>query len=611
MTQRKFSPAKTPSPPAAKRPAATADITLGQALALHQQGNLVEAEKLYRQVLVSQPAHADALHLLGVMAVQKGNALAGVEWITQAVKINPAYLDAHLNLANACLSLSMHQQALDSLDAALKLKPDLPDALNRRGAALSALGRHTEALLSHEQALKYKPDFPNAHNNRGNALAALHRFDEALQAYGQALAIKTDHFDALNNRGNVLVVTGKYQEAIASYDLAIELVPNHVEALSNRANALRCLNRNDQALTSCDLALRLQPDNLGALMNRGAILRGVNRTDEALACYEKILALAPAHADAHWHESLCRLLVGDFAQGWKKYEWRWKSTERIKARRNFVQPLWTGEASLQGKTILLHAEQGFGDSIQFARYVALVEERGGQVVLEMPDPLCRLMARLEGERKVWVSGEPLPDFDFHCPLLSLPLAFKTEIQTIPSAPHYLVCDPALAAAWKVKLGPRQKLRIGVAWSGNKDHKNNHNRSIALSDFLQVTSSPAQFFGLSRDLSLAEGALLAKESGIVQLGDALTDFADTAALISKLDLVISVDTSTAHLAAALGVPTWVLLPFSPDWRWLLHRADSPWYPSVRLFRQPAVGDWASVLSQVADEIRAMAARADPA
>ncbi|MES2688703.1 MAG: tetratricopeptide repeat protein [Pseudomonadota bacterium] len=582
-------------------------MTLGQALALHQQGHLVEAEKLYRQVLVVQPANADALHLLGVMAVQKGDALAGVEWITQAVKINPAYLDAHLNLANACLSLSMHQQALDSFDAALKLKPDLPDALNRRGAALSALGRHTKALLSHEQALKLKPDFPDAHNNRGNALAKLNRFDEALQAYGHALAIKADHFDALNNRGNVLMFTGKYQEAVFSYDLAIQLVPNHVEALSNRANALRCLNRNDEALASCELALRLQPDNVGALMNRGAILRGINRTGEALACYEKVLVLAPGHADAHWHESLCRLLVGDFAQGWRKYEWRWKSTERNLAGRNFAQPLWTGEASLQGKTILLHAEQGFGDSIQFARYAALVEARGGKVVLEMPAPLCRLMARLEGASTVWVSGEPLPDFDFHCPLLSLPLAFKTELQSIPSAPRYLTCDPALAEAWKAKLGPRQKLRVGVAWSGNKDHKNNHNRSIALADFLQIASGPAQFFGLSWDLSLADRALLAKEGGIVQLGDDLADFADTAALISNLDLVISVDTSVAHLAGALGVPTWVLLPFSPDWRWLLHRTDSPWYPSVRLFRQPAVGDWASVLSHVASEIPAMAAR----
>lgn len=571
----------------------------------------MEAEKLYRQVLVAQPAHADALHLLGVMAVQKGDALAGIEWIIQAVKINPAYLDAHLNLANACLSLSRHQQALDSFDAALKLKPDLPDALNRRGAALSALGRHTEALLSHEQALKLKPDFPDAHNNRGNALATLNRFDEALQAYGQALAIKADHFDALNNRGNVLVFLGHYQPALVSYDMAIGLVPHHVEALSNRANALRCLNRNEEALASCDLALRLQPDNLGALMNRGAILRGTNQTDAALACYEKILALAPAHADAHWHESLCRLLIGDFVQGWNKYEWRWQSSERIKARRNFAQPLWTGEASLQGKTILLHAEQGLGDSIQFARYVALVEARGGQVVLEMPAPLCRLMAGLEGERRVCVSGEPLPDFDLHCPLLSLPLAFKTELQSIPSAPHYLACDPALAAAWKLKLGPRQKLRIGVAWSGNKDHKNNHNRSIALAEFLQVLADPAQFFSLSKDLSLADSALLTKESSVVPFGDALTDFADTAALISHLDLVISVDTSVAHLAGALGVPTWVLLPFSPDWRWLLNRADSPWYPSVRLFRQPAVGDWASVLAQVGDEIRAMAARADPA
>lgn len=602
---KQISPSFKRQPKAAAHQVFAPEIRLGKAISLHQLGKWAEAEVLYRAILTEQPENADVCHLLGLVALQRGKANEGIALITKAVQISPAYLDAHINLANALASQGKHLQALESFDCALRLNPSLPDVLNRRGAALSALNRNEEALRNHEQALSLKPDFPDALNHRGNSLAVLNRLDEALEAYAQALAADPKHVDALNNRGNVLLSVGRYEDALLSYDLAIKTAPDHVDALSNRANALRCLNRNEDALASCDLALGIQPDCVSALLNRGAIFRSLNRPEEALINYGRALVLAPSHADAYLHESLCRLLTGDFAKGWENYEWRWKSSELGQRNRNFAQPLWKGDSSLQGKTILLHAEQGVGDSIQFCRYVEMVEARGGSVVLEIPAPLQRLMsAGLAGKRCIVVAGHALPAFDLHCPLLSLPLAFKTEMANIPSATRYLTCDPLLQGAWKEKLGPRQKLRVGVMWSGNKAHKNDHNRSIPLERFLQIKSDHAEFFSLARDIAPNDDRLLSL-AGVTTFGDELNDFADTAALISHMDLVISVDTSVAHLAGALGVPTWVLLPFSPDWRWLLNRADSPWYPTLRLIRQPAVADWAPVLTEVARDLCIMA------
>ena len=582
------------------------EVLLTEAITLHQQGKWTEAERLYRELLTLNPADADVLHLLGVMALQKGAPQEAIELLAQAVRISPAYLDAHVSLAFALQDQGMHLQALASFVRALGIKPDMPDVLNRRGTTLSALHRYEEALQSHEQALALKPAFPEAHCNRGNALVKLGRPDEALQAYVRALTVHPGHIDALNNQGNVLTSLGRYEEAVISYDLAIAAAPAHAEALGNRANALRCMNRNDEALASCELALSLQPQSVGAWINRATILRGLNRTGEALDCYEKALALDPENADAHLNEGLCRLLTGDFERGWRKYEWRWKCTELRLQNREFAQPLWKGDSSLQGKTILLHAEQGFGDSIQFCRYVALVEASGAEVVLEVPAPLFRLMQGLAGERRVISAGDTLPPFDLHCPLLTLPLAFKTELHDIPFAPSYLCVDPSLEIAWKLKLGGKRKFRVGVVWSGRKTHRNDHNRSVPLPGLLPLRSEEVQLFSLNPGVEAADNEFLARNA-IATFDGQLADFADTAALISQMDLVISVDTAVSHLAGALGVPIWVMLPFSPDWRWLLDRGDSPWYPSMRLFRQPGVGNWQRVLEEVVHELHDKAAK----
>jgi tetratricopeptide (TPR) repeat protein len=341
----------------------------------------------------------------------------------------------------------------------------------------------------------------------------------------------------------------------------------------------------------------LRPDLAKALSNRGNTLHELKRFEEALASYDRALMLQPDYAEAHFNEAFCRLLIGDLDRGWKKHEWRWETAHQRNGKRNFAQPQWTGQQDIAGKTILLHAEQGFGDTIQFCRYVPHVVERAGRVILEVPKPLRELMSTLPGVAQIVSKGDPLPDFDIHCPLLSLPLAIGTRLETIPSATPYLRASKSAVMDWNARLGPRSRPRIGLAWSGHPMHKNDHNRSIGLSTLLPRLGLNATYVSLQKDVRVADTELLKERADILQFGDALGDFSDTAALISNLDLVISVDTSVAHLGGALAKPVWVLLPFVPDWRWLLDREDSPWYPTARLFRQDETRQWDNVIARV--------------
>ena len=309
----------------------------------------------------------------------------------------------------------------------------------------------------------------------------------------------------------------------------------------------------------------------------------IKRLDEAQACFERALKIKPDYAEAHCNWALCRILVGDFDHGWKSNEWRWETAHLRKEKRNFVQPLWLGSNEITGKTILLHSEQGFGDTIQFCRYVPLVAERAARVILEVPESLRELMETLTGSAQIVPKGEPLPQFDLHCPLMSLPLAFKTRLESIPCATPYLGALPSAVKSWNARLGQRRRSRVGLVWSGRPEHKNDHNRSLKLSTLLPLLDCDVTFISLQREVRPGDAATL-KGLDIVHFGGELKNFSDTAAIISNLDVVISVDTSVAHLAGALGTPVWILLPFVPDWRWLLDREDSPWYPTARLFRQ---------------------------
>jgi len=340
-----------------------------------------------------------------------------------------------------------------------------------------------------------------------------------------------------------------------------------------------------------DRALALRPDYAEAHTNRGVTLHVLKRFDEALQCYAHALAARPDFAEAHYNEGLSRLLTGDFDRGWAEHDW-WRGIAQFKrSDRNFTQPRWTGAQAIAGKTILLHAEQGFGDTIQFCRYAARVEALGARVILEVQETLRDLIRSLDGAVQVVAKGDTLPPFDMHCPFLSLPLAFGTRLATIPSQTPYLYASAQAVADWNARLPPRTRPRIGLAWSGRPEHNNDQNRSIDLASFLSpLQGIDATLVSLQREVRAADAIVLQERRDVIHFGEALKDFSDTAALAANMDLVIAVDTSVAHLAGALAKPVWMLLPFVPDWRWLLDRDDSPWYPTARLFRQDDSRQW---------------------
>ena len=483
----------------------------------------------------------------------------------------------------------------------LDVKADYFDALHLIAVIEARRRRHDEALASYGRALAVRPDYAEALYNRGNTLQELKRHDEALASYDRALAVRPDYAEALYNRGNTLQELKRFDEALASYDRALAVRPGSAEALNNRGNTLQELKRFDEALASYDRALTARPEHAETLYNRGNSLKELKRFDEALASYDRALAVRPDYGEVHWNESLVRLLTCDFVRGWEKFEWRWKSESLGLSRRNFAQPLWLGEDGIEGKTILLYSEQGLGDTIQFCRYVPLVAARGARVLLQVPPSLQDLMASLAGIAQVIGPTNTLPDFDLHCPLLSLPLAFGTRLDTIPSATPYLSASSESMRNWNISLRLKYRPRIGLVWSGNPALEKGHNRSIKLSSLLQLLDVDATFVSLQKDIRPDDATVLKDRSDLLHFGDKLKDFSDTAALISNLDLVISIDTSVAHLAGALARPVWVLLPFLSDWRWLLLRDDSPWYPTARLFRQHAAGDWSGVIDHVGVEL----------
>src|SRR5499425_336653 len=541
---------------------------LREAVTLQQQGRLREAEKIYTRVLKALPDQFDALNLLGTIKAQRGQTGEAYRLISAALKVNPRAPDAWVNLGIVLHALKRDQEALESFDKALALKSGDVDALHQRGNALLTLGRAQDALSAVDQVLSLAPRHPQARLNRGLALAALGRHEEAVGEFDAALAMSPDNPAAHYNRGISLFSLGRYGDAVAAYDRALSIAPDHIKALNNRGLALQALNRHD----------------------------------EAVASYSKALEIRKDYADAHFNQALALLTIGDFRRGFEQYEWRWRRTGMPAQGRGYGRPLWLGEYPLQRHTILLHAEQGLGDTIQFARYVPLLARTGAKVVLEVQPQLAPLLGRLAGAVAVVARGEPLPPFDVHCPLGSLPLALKTDPATIPAEGSYLRADDARIAKWRPRIEALERPRVALAWAGNAQHFNDRNRSIALLRLAPLWSAASpRFIGIQRELRGEDAELLAREPRVMQIGAELDDFADTAAVIALVDLVISVDTSVAHLAGAMGRPVWILLPFSPDWRWALAGESSPWYPTARLFRQPSLGDWDSVIERVRGEL----------
>ncbi len=566
-------------------------VLLEEAVGLQQNGAWAEAEDAYREILALRPRHFDALQLLGVLLLQRGRIDDGIAMLQDVLKIDPRQAAPHSNLAYAYNAKQRHREALASADRALALKPDFIDALNNRGNALAGLGQAQQALASFERVLSLRDDFAPAWNNRACAL--------------RDLALPLD--------------------AITSCDRAIALDPGYAEAWSNRGSALSDLNRPQEAQACYQRALELAPNNPETWSNYGLTLVDLNRHTDALECYERALTLAPDSAESHWNKALCLLQLGRLAEGWREYEWRWQRQRIRPSLRQFEHPLWLGDFSLAGKTILLHAEQGLGDTLQFCRYAQDVARLGARVLLEVPAELLRLLRGLPGVAQLIARGAPLPAFDCHCPLLSVPLACATELATIPAHIPYLRADPETVALWSARVAAQARpgaLKIGLVWAGGQRahvaelRKNDARRSMRLAQFRPLFDLPQlQFFSLqmggpAQQLEAVNQAL-APAQHIVDLTGGIADFADTAALVTQLDLVVSVDTSTAHLAGALGRRVWILNRFDTCWRWMLEREDTPWYPTATLFRQPTLGDWDSVLARLHSALVALATDAEPA
>ena len=488
--------------------------------------------------------------------------------------------------------------------AILEYRRDDFDALHLSGFIHLQRGRHIDAIGFLTKAVKANGTSIDALSNLGLALQNAGRFEEAATHYRNALALAPRHPEILYNLGNAFLALDRIAEALASYDEVLAVNPSHVGARVNRGNTLLRFNRPADALASYDHALTLMPDHPQILTNRGHALRRLDRPQEALVSLNTALAKSPDFPEAHFEAALAHLTLGDFKAGWNAYEWRWKTGAFADKRRGFRQPLWLGNTPLSGKTILLHAEQGFGDTLQFIRYAPLLKNAGARVLCEVQPELMSLLAPFDGVEIV-AKGAVLPSFDLHCPLLSLPLAFGTEPATIPDGVPYLSAPASRVVHWRGRL-PSGDLRAGFVWSGSRAHKNDANRSIALSRLASVLANlPFTCFSLQRDMRDADREVLQRLPNLIDLGPSLSDFAETAAVISLLDVVVSVDTAVAHLAGALGKPVVILLPHAADFRWMRDRDDTPWYRSAKLVRQPAFGDWDSAIGRLADELRGIA------
>jgi tetratricopeptide (TPR) repeat protein len=420
--------------------------------------------------------------------------------------------------------------------------------------------------------------------------------EEAVRLFDTSLKLDRNQETALFNRGNALFALQRHAEALASYNRAVALWPSHTPLLNNRGNALFALGRKLEALAAFDRAIAAAPDYVEAHFNRANVLRALDRKVEALASLDRVAALAPDHAEAQFTRALLRLRLGDYAEGWRLAEWRWLAPG-APPRRNFAPPLWLGEEDIAGKTLLLHAEQGFGDTIQYCRYAPLAAARGAHVVLEAQRPLLPALARLEGVAQLVAAGDALPPFERHCPMMSLPLAFRTRLDSVPRDVAYLQASQETVRLWAERLGPRGVPRIGLVWAGSPMNTINDQRSVGLSALLPLLGCGAEVIALQKDLTPADRALLAATPGLRNLGDDLMDFGDTAAVVHLLDLVVTVDTAVAHLAGAMGRPVWVLLSPAADWRWLVGDADAPWYPTARLFRWDSARGWPGVVAKV--------------
>lgn len=584
--------------------ALTLEQALQAAMARHQAGDLATAEAIYRQILAVQPNHAGALHLLGAVASQSGRNEEAIALIGQAVHAAPENPVYQSNLGEVCRRNGKLEEAIAHLRQAVALKPDFPDAWNNLGSALAQKELLDEAVPCFQRSLASRPNDVPALNNLALAWMKLARATEAIACCRQVAALVPDSAEALNNLGHALLQEERWDETIEYCQRALALQPGFAKACSNLGVAFLRKDRLDEAIAWSERALAGSSHDGEVLSNLAVAFLQKGQFATALSYYERALAADPQFAPTHWAYSLMLLRLGRYEEGWREHEWRWQSPPLASFRRDFRVPQWDGQ-SAEGQTILAHAEQGYGDTIQFLRYVLLLRASPGvgRVIVECSRPLTRLVASALGANaeafpRETRDGSDLPAFDWHIPWHSLPLALRRFAPETPATP-YLRVDPDLQAQWRERLGPHTTFRIGLAWAGNPSHPWDRHRSIPPEKLLPLLRLPGTtFYSLQVEPPNTTPAALL-DAGLVDRTSHLTDFTDTAAFMAELDLIISVDSATAHLAGALGRPVWTLLPFVPDWRWGLESEGTPWYPTMRLFRQPAMGDWETVIRRVND------------
>lgn len=620
-----------------------ADTYYNQGVALQALRRNAEAVRSYDQALAIQPADDQAWNNRAAVLKQAGQYEAALHSVEQALALNPGNPETCNNYGAILQQMGRLDDAGQCYRRALELAPDYPDALCNLASLLLALGQFGEALECCDKAASLDARLAQAYSLRATALRGLNRAGEAQRDSQTAATLLRERVAAYRKLGEELQQQGRPESAARLFAAALDLDDTDAGLWQLHARMLNAAARRDEALASIDRALALAPGSADYHLTRGVILRASLRYDEAQQCYERAVQLAPRHpggytnlgslldqrgrtdlalaqyeralaldadcALAHWNRALVHLRRGDYEQGWRGYEWRWKADTLAvyKGKRNFPQPAWTGREALAGKTVLLHAEQGLGDTLQFCRYATLVAQRGATVILEAQAPLVALLGTLAGVHRVLAKGEPLPPFDYHIPLMSLPHAFGTRLDTVPGPVPYLASDPVKVAHWQAQLGPKTRPRVGVVWSGHPGNPNDLNRSVPLPLFAAMLSAPCEFISLQKDVKPAEQPLL-DTLPLRQLAGQLQDFSDTAALCALLDVVVTADTSVAHLAGALGKPVWILVQTPFEWRWLEHGSGSPWYPSAVLYRQAQRGAWQPVIEAVAADLEQLAAGA---
>jgi tetratricopeptide (TPR) repeat protein len=568
------------------------------------QGDLKKTMACYQKAVHLKPNSVEANFNLGSIYHDQLQFKEAIYYYLKTVQVKPDLIEAHYNTGLAYQELNKLDDAIDSYDKALQIKPDYPEAHNNKGKALKDKGNLEEALTCFQRAIQLKQDFAEPYFNLGDALSYLGQMETAIQNYRLALRYRPNMIEAYNNLGNALKNQGDFDAAIDNYRQVARLKPDLAEAHYNLGSTLRLKEAFDEATTHLQQALQLKTDYAEAYNNLGLTYKEQGNLDQAIKNFSRALRIKPQLAEAHWNRSFTYLLNVNFMDGWRDYEWRFQQAKwKTLYPHRYNGSRWDG-ITCPDKTIFIHDEQGLGDTLQFVRYIPLVKSRCQRVIFETRKSLIPLLQGFPGIDKIVVrSSYPnsAENWDIYVPLLSLPKIFETKLETIPAKVPYIYADAGKVAYWQDRLAGNE-FKVGIVWAGRPLHTNDRNRSCKLKQFLPLSKIPGiQLIGLQKGEATAQTQNMPAETVLTNYGEEFEDFTDTAGLIENLDLVISVDTAVAHLAGAMGKPVWVLLPFVPDWRWMMNREDSPWYPSMRLFRQKTHGEWAPVFQRVEEEL----------